>query len=81
MESDAAKEKFELQATEKMNSIKMVLPTMSKEFMKCDPKEHKDGETYIEITKLLQVCISDFQVNLMLGLYLGYRVTLRTRWT
>jgi len=54
VESDAAKEKFELQATEKMNSIKMVLPTMSKEFMKCDPKEHKDGETYIEITKLLQ---------------------------
>ena len=24
-----------------MNSIKAVLPTMSREFLKCDPKEHK----------------------------------------
>jgi len=54
VESNAAKEKFEQQATEKMNSIKLVLPTMSREFMKCDPTVHKEGETYLEITKLLQ---------------------------
>eukprot|EP00092_Neocalanus_flemingeri_P000983 GFUD01001050.1.p1 GENE.GFUD01001050.1~~GFUD01001050.1.p1 ORF type:complete len:584 (-),score=158.50 GFUD01001050.1:171-1853(-) len=54
VESDAAKEKFEQQATEKMNSIKLVLPTMSREFMRCDPPKHKQGETYLEITKLLQ---------------------------
>ena len=55
VEADAAKEKFELQATEKMNSIKLVLPTMSREIVRCDPTEHKQGETYLEITKLLQV--------------------------
>jgi len=54
VESNAAKEKFEQQATEKMNSIKQVLPTMSKDLMRCDPKNHKEGETYLEITKLLQ---------------------------
>jgi len=54
VEADAAKEKFELQATEKMNSIKLVLPTMSREIVRCDPPEHKQGETYLEITKLLQ---------------------------
>eukprot|EP00092_Neocalanus_flemingeri_P076472 GFUD01094862.1.p1 GENE.GFUD01094862.1~~GFUD01094862.1.p1 ORF type:complete len:410 (+),score=110.70 GFUD01094862.1:1242-2471(+) len=37
-----------------MNSIKLVLPTMSREFMRCDPPKHKQGETYLEITKLLQ---------------------------
>ena len=58
MESTAAKEKFEQQATEKMNSIKLVLPNMSREFMKCDPPQHKQGETYLEITKLLQVGFS-----------------------
>merc|ERR550519_616910 len=53
-ESDAAKENFEKQATEKMNSIKLVLPTMTKDYAKCDPAEHRPGETYLEITKLLQ---------------------------
>jgi len=53
-EAEAAKTKFEEQATEKMNSIKMVLPTMSRQYMKCDPPEHKKGETYLEVTKLLQ---------------------------
>lgn len=37
-----------------MNSIKMVLPQMSNEYRKCDPPVHKEGETYLEITKLLQ---------------------------
>jgi len=54
VESNAAKEKFEQQATEKMDSIKQVLPTMSKDLLRCDPKDHKEGETYFEITKLLQ---------------------------
>jgi len=53
-EAEAAKTKFEEQATEKMNSIKMVLPTMSRQYRKCDPTEHRKGETYLEVTKLLQ---------------------------
>merc|ERR1719334_23837 len=48
-EAEAAKAKFEEQATEKMNSIKMVLPTMSRQYRKCDPAEHRKGETYLEV--------------------------------
>jgi len=54
VEANIAKEKFELQATEKMNSIKAVLPEMSQEYRRCDPPHHKEGETYLQITKLLQ---------------------------
>lgn len=32
----------------------MVLPRMSKTYHKCDPTEHKEGETFYQITKLLQ---------------------------
>jgi len=53
-EAEEAKNKFEQQATEKMNSIKMVLPAMSRQYHKCDPKEPKEGETYLQVTKLLQ---------------------------
>jgi len=54
VEAEAAKNQFELQATEKMNSIKMVLPTMSRQYHKCDPAVHKEGETFHQVTKLLQ---------------------------
>jgi hypothetical protein len=54
VEADLAKRKFEEQATEKMESIKLVLPNMSKQYRKCDPAEQKEGETYFQVTKLLQ---------------------------
>jgi len=53
-ESEAARRKFELQATEKMASVKLVLPRMSKDYRKCDPTKQKEGETYVQVTKLLQ---------------------------
>ena len=57
-EADAARDNFEKQAVEKMESMLMVLPNMPTEYHKCDPTEHKSGVTYLEITKLLQVIIS-----------------------
>ena len=37
----------------------MVLPDMPTDFYKCDPATHAAGDTYIEVTKLLQViCLS-----------------------
>merc|ERR1719400_1552348 len=53
-ESEAARQKFEVQATEKMESVKLVLPGMAKDYRKCDPTKQKEGETYVEVTKLLQ---------------------------
>ncbi len=54
MEAKVAKRKIEKEATEKMESIKLVLPNMSKQYRKCDPAEQKEGETYFLVTKLLQ---------------------------
>ena len=50
-ESEAARRKFELQATEKMASVKLVLPRMSKDYRKCDPTKQKEGETYVQVLK------------------------------
>ena len=55
VEAEAAKNTFEEQAQEKMKGMLMVLPTMSTQYLKCDPMQHKQGETYLEVTKLLQV--------------------------
>jgi len=54
VESEAAKKNFEDQAVEKMKSMLSVLPNMSTQYLKCDPIKHKQGETYLEVTKLLQ---------------------------
>ena len=38
-----------------MNVIKSVLPGMSRDYWRCDPTTHREGDTYLQITKLLQV--------------------------
>ena len=50
-----AKDKFEEQAGEKMESMLLVLPEMETDYIRCDPTQHKAGDTYLEVTKLLQV--------------------------
>ena len=50
-----AKDKFEEQAGEKMESMLLVLPEMETDYLRCDPMQHKAGDTYLEVTKLLQV--------------------------
>lgn len=60
VESEAAKKNFEDQAVEKMKSMLSVLPNMSTQYLKCDPIKHKQGETYLEVTKLLQVNFPPF---------------------
>ena len=45
----------------KMESMLMVLPDMSTDFLKCDPVTHKAGDTYLEVTKLLQGSVSSFK--------------------
>ena len=62
-----------------MDSIKQVLPTMSKDLLRCDPKDHKEGETYFEITKLLQVSQENLKVPLTFFLLL-HRATLKMKW-
>jgi len=53
-EGERARENFEEQAMKKMESMLMVLPDMPTDFLRCDPVKHKAGDTYLEVTKLLQ---------------------------
>ena len=55
VESESAKKRFEDQATAKMKSMLLVLPSMPTQYLRCDPLEHRAGETYLGVTKLLQV--------------------------
>jgi hypothetical protein len=49
-----ARKSFESQATEKLLAVKAILPHMSRNYWICDPKVHKDGQTFVRITNLLQ---------------------------
>merc|ERR1711962_182922 len=53
-EEERARQKFELQAKEKMESIKLVLPQMSRDYFMCDPQVQEEGETFLQVTRLLQ---------------------------
>ena len=52
-----AKNKFEKDATEKLRSVKEVLPLLSRELIKCDPLEHKEGATFLQVKNFMQVPI------------------------
>jgi hypothetical protein len=54
-EAEVAKNKFEKDATEKLRSVKEVLPHLSRELIKCDPLEHKEGVTFLQVKKFMQV--------------------------
>ena len=55
LETELAKQKFESQATEKLQALQEILPFMSRSYWKCDPDQHEEGETFVRVTKLLQV--------------------------
>ena len=60
-EGERARENFEEQAMRKMESMLMVLPDMPTDFLKCDPVKHEARDTYLEVTKLLQVSVTSFK--------------------
>lgn len=39
-----------------MREAKGVIAESSRDFYRCDPREHLEGETYVQLTELLQVC-------------------------
>ena len=50
-----AKNKFEKDATEKLRSVREVLPALSRQLLRCDPLEHKEGTTFIQAKNFMQV--------------------------
>jgi hypothetical protein len=55
LESDLARTTFETRVMQKLLEVKEILPQMSKEFRRCDPRNHVEGKTFIRMTNLLQV--------------------------
>jgi len=53
-EAAVAKENFVSESNEKLASILQVLPAMSRTYMKCDPSQHKESETYLKVKGFLQ---------------------------
>ncbi|XP_057660741.1 uncharacterized protein LOC130896576 [Diorhabda carinulata] len=53
-ESQILRERFEERTNSAINVVKKVMGEASREYWKCDPKKYVKGETYEEITQLLQ---------------------------
>jgi len=53
-EAQVAKDDFERSSKEKLASILEVLPGMSRKFQKCDPKKHKENESFLAVKGFLQ---------------------------
>ena len=59
-EADVAKEDFEASSKAKLLSVLEVLPGMSRSYLKCDPKQHKEKETFLAVKGFLQVLFYAF---------------------
>jgi hypothetical protein len=53
-EAQVARDDFERNSKEKLSSVLEVLPGMSRNFQKCDPKEHKEEQTFLAVKGFLQ---------------------------
>ena len=62
-QAEIAKDKFVVEAKEKMRSLMSVLPNMSTEYHRCEPDKQVAGETYLEVTKLLQVILKSLPIK------------------
>ena len=56
-ESEVAKTNFERQALEKLGSVREVLPELSREYRRCDPKNHKEGETFLQVQSIIIILV------------------------
>lgn len=53
-EAQILTERFEQRTNNAIQSVKVAMKLASKDLWNCDPKKHVAGETYVEITQLLQ---------------------------
>ncbi|XP_044253043.1 uncharacterized protein LOC123004011 isoform X2 [Tribolium madens] len=53
-ESQIAREHFQERTTNIIDAVKSAMSSASRDLWKCDPKRHVSGETYVEVTQLLQ---------------------------
>ncbi|XP_050311529.1 uncharacterized protein LOC126747077 [Anthonomus grandis grandis] len=53
-ESQHSRERYQERTNNAVQSIKSAMQNVSRDLWKCDPKKHVKGDTYVEITNLLQ---------------------------
>jgi hypothetical protein len=55
LESDLARSAFGSRVSQKLSEVMQILPTMSREYRRCDPKNQIEGKTFVRMTNFLQV--------------------------
>lgn len=55
VESRLMRERYLERMVEQANSLKDALKLADSAYWRCDPKHHVEGETYVQLTRLLQV--------------------------
>jgi hypothetical protein len=53
-EAEIARERFQQRTNRIIQTVKIAMESASKDLWKCDPKRHISGDTYVEVTQLLQ---------------------------
>jgi hypothetical protein len=59
LESELSRTTFETRIAQKLEEVKQILPRMSRQFRRCDPRAHVEGKTFVRMTNLLQVGSSE----------------------
>ena len=55
VEQEVSKRLYLQYSEDIMKEAKGVLEEVPREFFRCDPRKHEEGETYVQLTELLQV--------------------------
>lgn len=66
MESHLMRERYLVRMVEQAVSLKEALKMADSSYWKCDPKHQVEGETYLQLTRLLQVCQHQIYGNMCL---------------
>jgi hypothetical protein len=53
-EAELMRQHYEERTVQKAVAVKEAMSTAERDMWRCDPREHKEGETYVELTQLLQ---------------------------
>jgi len=79
-ESDLARSTFETRVAEKLSEVKEILPKMSKEFRRCDPKVcqgHIENEIDMSLSQSCSGTCPDFKVSKINSCYENRVIILR----
>jgi len=54
LEAELMRERYQERTVQKAAAVKEAMRTAERDMWRCDPREHREGETYVELTQLLQ---------------------------